>query len=370
MDLSPNYPYNTITEAINVANVWDTILVAAGTYLENIDFMGKPIILKSIFGPQKTIIQGRGVGDVVTGVSGSTLEGFTVTGSGKDWYDCGVQAYLANMTIRGNIITGNWLGINTSNYREPLIVNNLICSNTHYGIVASYYSAPIIVNNTIAYNGEYGIASYSGTGFVVNNIIISNGIYGIYCSRPSSSPAIRYNDVYGNMMKDYHGCPLEEGNISYDPLFADVYQGDYHLSPFSPCVETGMMTPNVPPADINGTPRPYPTFSFPDMGAYEFPYLGPPLNFSGQKVRYRSFSWVEYTNVLTWQPNPDNANLTIHKYRIYQINGVRKILLAELGVNTFRYWHRGIDKDEQYEYAVCAVIDDGEDGPLSFVTVQ
>ena len=130
------------------------------------------------------------------------------------------------------------------------------------------------------------------------------------------------------------------------------------------------MTPNVPTADIEGNPRPYPTFSFPDLGAYEFPYVCPPLNFTGQKMQNRSFSQVEYVNALTWQSNPNNADLSIQKYRIYQIKGVRKILLEELDINTFTYWHRNVEKAEHYEYAICAVNVVGGDGPLSFISVQ
>jgi len=39
--------YGTIQEAIDAAVGGDTVLVAPGTYVENIDFLGKAITLKS-----------------------------------------------------------------------------------------------------------------------------------------------------------------------------------------------------------------------------------------------------------------------------------------------------------------------------------
>jgi hypothetical protein len=96
-----NKPFKTIQKGIDMA--WDTdiVLVADGIYNENIDFNGKAIVVKSEFGPAKTTIRGTGVGNVVIGATEGTIQGFTITGSGNYWYDCGVQAKAATMTIRG-----------------------------------------------------------------------------------------------------------------------------------------------------------------------------------------------------------------------------------------------------------------------------
>ena len=48
----------TIQGAINVANNGDTVLVAPGTYYENINFNGKAITVTSSGGPSVTIIDG------------------------------------------------------------------------------------------------------------------------------------------------------------------------------------------------------------------------------------------------------------------------------------------------------------------------
>ena len=301
---TPEDPYRRIQDGIDTAIDGVTIIVADGTYKENIDFNGKAIVVMSEHGPANTAIHGRGIGDVVIGATGSTIQGFTITGSGNAWYDCGIQAMLSAMTIRGNIITGNWLGINTSNYKQPLIQNNLIYNNAHYGIVASNYSAPTIINNTIAFNGEHGILSSSGTGLVVNNIIVLNGSNGIFCTMPGSRPEIRYNDVYGNQMGDYSGCVLGDGDISAEPFFVDGNNPDpnlrdYHLLPSSPCIDTG--DPNyvadANEVDIDGDARVIGGRI--DIGADEYAY-GELSDFNGDGiVNFKDFSilayyWMDY----------------------------------------------------------------------------
>ena len=71
----------TLQAGIDSAASGDTVLVAAGTYVENINFMGKAIAVKSESGPSVTVIDGNGANSVVTfatseGAS-SELTGFT-----------------------------------------------------------------------------------------------------------------------------------------------------------------------------------------------------------------------------------------------------------------------------------------------------
>ncbi len=74
--------YPTIQAGIDVAVDGDTVLVAPGTYKENIDFKGKAITVKSEQGPYVTIIDANQNGRVVTfnhgEGPGSVLDGFTI----------------------------------------------------------------------------------------------------------------------------------------------------------------------------------------------------------------------------------------------------------------------------------------------------
>jgi len=74
--------YSTIQAGIDVAVTSDTVLVSAGSYVENINFLGKGISVVSVSGAATTIIDGNGSGSVVTFGSGegnnSVLQGFTI----------------------------------------------------------------------------------------------------------------------------------------------------------------------------------------------------------------------------------------------------------------------------------------------------
>ena len=90
--------YATIQEAIEAAYSQDTIVVSAGTYFENIDFLGKELFITSVGmytndtlpspGP---VIDGGGAGAVVTFQGneglGATLQGFAIQNGGGNLAD-------------------------------------------------------------------------------------------------------------------------------------------------------------------------------------------------------------------------------------------------------------------------------------------
>lgn len=107
--------YSTIQAAINAASNGDTIVVAPGTYQENIDFQGKAITVMSSGGSTVTTIDGGKTAPVVVfdtneGAT-SILQGFTITngyGTFASSYDGGgIYVSGASPTIKGNTITDN-----------------------------------------------------------------------------------------------------------------------------------------------------------------------------------------------------------------------------------------------------------------------
>jgi len=108
--------YTSIQTAVDASWAGDRVFVRAGTYYENIDYHGKSITIESESGPEATVIDAGGTGNVVLVRSGelpgTTLSGFTLTNGSADstfYLFSGGGIYLAN--------------------RASLLVNNCIIKN-------------------------------------------------------------------------------------------------------------------------------------------------------------------------------------------------------------------------------------------------
>jgi hypothetical protein len=131
----------TIQAGINAAKAGDTVLVAPGTYIENINFMGKAITVKSSNGPKVTIIDGNAAASVAAFVAQegpkSVLSGFTLrNGVGTfqfSYLGGGVAILNASPTIKHNVITNNTAGAHGGgigvNFGSPLISGNTVTHN-------------------------------------------------------------------------------------------------------------------------------------------------------------------------------------------------------------------------------------------------
>lgn len=186
----------TIQAGINAASNGDTVLVAPGTYIENINFLGKAITVKSSNGASLTTISSNGAGTIVTFNQGegpaSVLNGFTLAGAVNT---NGISISSASPTIINNRINGNQscdgAGISVS-FGSPLIKGNTIAGNRHNqcsggvgggGIAVLGAASARIIGNVISNNdggngfGGGGIALWAaGTPTIMNNIITNNTI--------------------------------------------------------------------------------------------------------------------------------------------------------------------------------------------------
>ena len=96
---------------------------------------------------------------------------------------------------------------------------------------------------------------------MITNTIVAFNSSGIHRSG-GASPSFRFNCVYGNERYDYFGLTDPtgtDGNISADPLLADVEYGNTHVQPASPCVGAGSNGDMLGDLDIDGQPRIQPT---------------------------------------------------------------------------------------------------------------
>jgi len=187
--------YPTIQAAIDASANGDTLIVRPATYVENIDFAGKEILLQSEQGAAVTVIDGNKAGSVVTFDSGegagSVLDGFTLTngiGSTGPWgFLCGGGVYCSSSpTITNNRITANTAERGGGIYSDsgsPDITNNTISDNTVWnyggGIGCFSGSTATISNNFVSGNFTRqhggGIGSFSGSfPTITNNVIWNN----------------------------------------------------------------------------------------------------------------------------------------------------------------------------------------------------
>ncbi len=191
----------TIRAAIDAAVNGDTVLVAPGTYKENINFNGKAITVTSSGGPQVTIIDGGQAGAVVTFSTGETsssvLSGFTLQNGFANLRGGGIAIGGASPKITGNAIVNNTgcdgLGIAVSG-GSPLIQGNVISNNTRTncsggngggGILA--FSPAQIIGNVISNNnvleggnGGGGITLFgAGAATIRSNVIFGNTVTGV-----------------------------------------------------------------------------------------------------------------------------------------------------------------------------------------------
>jgi parallel beta-helix repeat protein len=172
----------SIQAAINAASNGDTIVVAPGTYNENIVIDRKYVTVISSSGAANTIIDG--------GQRDSTVAISNVPNSGA------LTARISGFTIRnGRGAPGRGGGFTIVFNADPTIDNNVITSNTANGgngggFMINFSSNPLIKNNTISFNtatvSQPAITGYGGGIFVqnksnaviYNNTIIHNNGFG------------------------------------------------------------------------------------------------------------------------------------------------------------------------------------------------
>ena len=186
----PDSTLNAIQVGLDSCANNDTVLVAPGTYFENIVWPNtQGIDLISEYGRDTTIIDGSNIAKVIildVGVDSTTIiKGFTIT-HGNSTIGGGIYCYINNSpTIMKNIITENNASTGGGIYctqSSPFITDNIISNNTSpagAGIHCYVYSHAIITNNIITGN--------------INNIDIGGGILVI-----ESSPLISYNTITMN----------------------------------------------------------------------------------------------------------------------------------------------------------------------------
>ncbi|HMR40187.1 MAG TPA: T9SS type A sorting domain-containing protein [Ignavibacteria bacterium] len=292
-----------IQDAINASTDSDTVLVQPGTYIENINFRGKNIVLTSLFYQnnnysfiQSTIIDGSNpvFPDSASCVifnnhedSSAVLQGFTLTGgTGTKWQDehgaglfregGGILVQYSAPVIKFNIISGNnavtggvvstggggiRIGDSYVRFHNNVVMNN----SARYGAgIVLNYTGGEYKNNLICKNfdsRDYGAGSgiwingsFNRSILIENNTIASNSCIsstpGVY-SFGGAAGTLKNNIIWGN----YGGNASQISGSVLTVRYCDVQGGwngagnmnvdpefdstNYYLKNTSPAIDKG-----------------------------------------------------------------------------------------------------------------------------------
>ncbi|MHC4556567.1 MAG: DUF3160 domain-containing protein [Planctomycetota bacterium] len=229
-DGSEENPFATIQKGIDSASNSYTVIVQPGRYKENINFLGKNIILRSTDPMDEsivanTIIDGNDVNSVVTfsGTESSdcVLSGFTIT-NGQAKHGGGIYGNATKATIENNVITTN-----------EAVGGDM--PGAYGGGGGLFACDGIVQNNTIHQNLAMiggGISSCNGT--IQQNTIIENKVGYLGGGLSGCDGIIRDNLISNNSAFGHGGgissCDgrIHNNFIIYNSAPVGVGGGFYH----------------------------------------------------------------------------------------------------------------------------------------------
>jgi hypothetical protein len=318
----------TIQAAIDASAPGALILVSNGVYstggraiygtMTNRVVVDKPVTLRSVNGPECTIIQGRRATGRTNGdgairclylTNGTVLSGFTVTNgatraSGDDSRECsggGLWCEFGSVTVSNCVIGGNSANRGGGGACYGMLNNCSLTGNSAQyggGAYASSLNHCRLDKNTAGIGGgaDGGTldncvltgnqAAGQGGGAwscTLNNCTLVGNSASYYDGGGASWSTLNNCILYFNTAGDFgpnyshsfmsYCCttprPAEgAGNLSLDPVFANGAGGGLRLQSNSPCINAGNNAYTICGTDLEGNPRI--VGGTVDIGAYEF----------------------------------------------------------------------------------------------------
>ena len=173
-----------IQDAVDAVATSGVVQVAAGTYLESVDFGGKDLTLQSEFGAINTIIDGSNSRSSVVTCGGGVLDGFTVQhATGGDNYGLGS-------------------GVHASGSAQ--LLNNVVRDNSGWGILLSSFSG-VISNNTVQGSSRSGIYLEYSSPLIINSKLLDSQSIETFGSGDTIGFQITANLIKGGMFLDSFG---------------------------------------------------------------------------------------------------------------------------------------------------------------------
>jgi hypothetical protein len=270
---------HTIQEAVDAAQPGDTVLVTNGTYatggravfstMTNRVAVDKPLTLRSVNGPQFTVIQGYQVPGTTNGegaircvylTNGASLLGFTLTNGATHLVD--IDPLYRFVSCGG----GLWCE-STNAFAANCVVK---ANSALYGGGAAYGTLDYctLTGNSAASGGGGAAASPTGPCTLHNCIVYFN-------TAPSGS------NWYRASLNYCCTTPMPTngvGNITSEPAFVDWPNGNLRLQPNSPCINAGNNAYATDSTGLDGNPRI--VSGTVDIGAYEYQGAGSVISYA------------------------------------------------------------------------------------------
>jgi FlgD Ig-like domain/Chlamydia polymorphic membrane protein (Chlamydia_PMP) repeat len=252
-------------------------LAGGGVHLTSADAVLSDLLIRD----NTAMYDGAGIFSISGGASlvmnSSIINNTAIHGWGGGILSWESDTIMRNLYIAGNFAAGNGGGIYAKSLNEDIegvkVVNNdvnemgggiylndskgailrsVICDNIAGARGGGLYIAQSgydIINVTIANNNAGlggGIFGANGCNLtIVNTIMWSDYLAEIYFEAIDSanSAVITYSDIAGGEDGIISNNNAEvfwlEGNIDSDPIFDELPDGEYHLLPPSPCIDSG-----------------------------------------------------------------------------------------------------------------------------------
>jgi parallel beta-helix repeat protein len=205
----------------------------------------------------------------------------TIYGNSASDRGGGIYCDESSPTIRGNTIRDNWASMGggiACTYGNPIISNCIISGNaadsSGGGICHEYHSNAIIRNCTFSGNSADssggGIYCDNSSPTLVNCILWGNGLPQMHQDPDSSNLQATYSDIQDTLWPGI-------GNISIDPLFVDMANGDFHLQSTWASFHSGSWLPDSrhsPCIDAGDSTSPYDNELMPNGGRVNLGFEG------------------------------------------------------------------------------------------------
>jgi hypothetical protein len=302
---SPVWPYlswataaKDIQDAVDAAEPGTQVLVSNGIYtaggkvvygsMSNRVVDTKQVLLRSVNGPQVTVIHGQQVPGTMNGdgavrcvylADGALLSGFTLTNGAtraagdyiQEQSGGGVWCESPNVVVSNCVFTGNSAVSGAGAYLGTMnrcTFTGNSATSAGAGVVSGVLNNCKLVNNVESWAG----AAYYCT--LNNCTIVSNSPHGAVGGTLNNS-ILYYNgiDAWSDTWLAVNYCCTGNsqwgpGNMTNAPAFRDLAAGDLRLGSNSPCINSGNNSFVTDTFDFDGNPRMVSGTT--DLGCYEF----------------------------------------------------------------------------------------------------